>query len=75
MSDKAPLAKQLVPETAWQKSSYSGGGSGSDCVEVAPLHGGRAIRDSKNVQAGELRLTEAHMAAFLAGVKNAKLSY
>ncbi|MZG18651.1 DUF397 domain-containing protein, partial [Streptomyces sp. SID5914] len=31
----------------WQKSSYSGGGEGNDCVEVALDHPHIAIRDSK----------------------------
>lgn len=61
---------QEIPEDAWGKSSYSGTGSGSDCVEVAPLQGGRAIRDSKNKADGELRLTEDRMSAFLQSVKD-----
>lgn len=70
MTDKThELTTQAVPEDAWRKSSYSGGGSGSDCVEVALLRGGRAIRDSKNKSGGELRLSEDRMAAFLASVK------
>ncbi|RRR68743.1 DUF397 domain-containing protein, partial [Streptomyces sp. RP5T] len=31
----------------WQKSSYSGGGEGNDCVEIANLHSHIAVRDSK----------------------------
>lgn len=31
----------------WHKSSYSGGGAGDSCVEIAPLPTGVAIRDSK----------------------------
>lgn len=70
MTDKTrELTNQTVPEGAWRKSSYSGGGSGGDCVEVAPLCGGLAFRDSKNKRGGELRLTEARAAAFLASVK------
>ncbi|MFD4554375.1 DUF397 domain-containing protein [Streptomyces sp. NPDC058469] len=30
----------------WFKSSYSGG-SGTECVECAPLKGGTLVRDSK----------------------------
>ncbi len=33
--------------TAWRKSSYSDGSSGSDCVEVAFL-AGALVRDSKD---------------------------
>ncbi|CAM5693747.1 DUF397 domain-containing protein [Streptomyces aurantiogriseus] len=31
----------------WKKSSFSGGGEGNDCVEVADLNPLIAIRDSK----------------------------
>lgn len=31
----------------WRKSSYSGGGDGDACVEIAPLATRTAIRDSK----------------------------
>jgi Domain of unknown function (DUF397) len=38
-----------VPEFHFTKSSYSGGNSGQDCVEVAVNHPGVvAIRDSKD---------------------------
>lgn len=31
----------------WRKSSYSGGGDGDACVEIAPLPTRIAVRDSK----------------------------
>ncbi|WP_225838914.1 DUF397 domain-containing protein [Streptomyces sp. NK08204] len=31
----------------WQKSSYSGGGDGNTCVEIAHLDSHIAVRDSK----------------------------
>jgi hypothetical protein len=31
----------------WRKSSYSEGGDGNTCVEIAPIHTHVAIRDSK----------------------------
>jgi hypothetical protein len=31
----------------WRKSTYSGGGDGDTCVEIAPLPTRIAIRDSK----------------------------
>ena len=35
-----------TPDT-WQKSSYSGGADGNNCVEIAPRPTQVAIRDSK----------------------------
>lgn len=39
----------------WHKSSYSNG-SGNECVEVAKLRPGPALRDSKDPEGGALRL-------------------
>ncbi|MFI6011577.1 DUF397 domain-containing protein [Streptomyces sp. NPDC051243] len=36
----------ITPEN-WRKSSYSGGGDGNDCVEVATSPTHTAVRDSK----------------------------
>ncbi|MFV0135819.1 DUF397 domain-containing protein [Streptomyces sp. HMX87] len=37
-----------TPQTLrWQRSSYSGGGEGNDCVEIAELDDLIAVRDSK----------------------------
>ncbi|ONH57851.1 DUF397 domain-containing protein [Frankia sp. CcI49] len=45
------------------------GCSGSNCVEVAILpDGGRAVRDSKNLDGPAQRFTATEWAAFLAGV-------
>lgn len=54
-------------ELAWFKSSYSSSGDG-DCVEVAvtPRLDTIHIRDSKNRQGPELRLSLTAWAAFLA---------
>jgi hypothetical protein len=37
-----------VERLAWRTSSFSGGGNGSGCVEVAPLPTGIAVRDTKD---------------------------
>lgn len=55
-------------------SSYSGGGSANECVEVAhTADGGRAVRDSKDCAAG----TQFHGAeawgAFVAAVKDGRI--
>ncbi|WP_405817414.1 DUF397 domain-containing protein [Streptomyces sp. NBC_01390] len=37
----------MITPTRWRKSSFSGGGEGNDCVEIARLRTRVAIRDSK----------------------------
>ncbi|MEW1827957.1 DUF397 domain-containing protein [Streptomyces sp. NPDC088196] len=37
----------MITPDIWQKSSFSGGGQGDACVEVAHRHPHIAIRDSK----------------------------
>lgn len=60
-----------VPELAafdgrWKKSSRSSP-SGDNCVEVAVLPDGVAVRDSKNPTGGTLRFTPDEWDAFLGG--------
>jgi hypothetical protein len=52
----------------WFKSTYSGG-SDDNCVEVAFIKDGVAVRDSKDPAGGVLTYTLPEWAAFLAGVK------
>ncbi|WP_330317523.1 DUF397 domain-containing protein [Streptomyces platensis] len=55
-------------------SSYSGGGSANECVEVAhTVNGGRAVRDSKDRAAGTQFHGPAEWAAFVAALKNGHL--
>lgn len=51
-------------ELAWFKSSYSSSGSG-DCLEVAACPDTIHIRDSKNRQGPELRVSPTAWSAFL----------
>jgi hypothetical protein len=44
----------MTTSVQWRKSSYSGGGEGNDCVEIANLHTQIAIRDSKDPSRGVL---------------------
>ena len=37
----------MTTSDTWKKSSYSGGGEGNACVEVAHRHPRIAVRDSK----------------------------
>lgn len=57
----------------WRKSSYSGGTSGSDCVEVAALVGGVGVRDSKDPDGGHVTVDRASFAALLARVRSGAL--
>ncbi|MES4908227.1 MULTISPECIES: DUF397 domain-containing protein [unclassified Streptomyces] len=68
MRDKSELMAQDVPEDAWTKSSFSGGGSGGDCLEVAKLRGGVALRDSEN-PGMRIYLTDAEYRAYTQGVQ------
>lgn len=52
----------------WRKASYSSS-SGGDCVEVAPLPNGIAVRDSKNPHGPKLHLDSNAFAALLAHAK------
>ncbi|WP_411079063.1 DUF397 domain-containing protein [Streptomyces sp. cmx-18-6] len=61
-------SQQVVSPFA--KSSFSGGGSANECVEVAhTADGGRAVRDSKNPAGGLQFFGPGHWAAFIDGVK------
>jgi len=51
----------------WRKSSYSGGGN--DCVEVAFVDGGAAVRDSKDPEGGAFRLPAAGWQGLLDAVR------
>ncbi|HCU91368.1 MAG TPA: DUF397 domain-containing protein [Actinobacteria bacterium] len=60
-------AEAEITGAAWRKSSYSG--SGNNCVEVAQLPGGAAVRDSKNPGGGHLAFSADAWQAFIAGLK------
>jgi len=51
----------------WRKSSHSGGGN--DCVEVAFVAGGAALRDSKDPEGGAFRLPSSGWRGLLAAVR------
>ncbi|MEV4052048.1 DUF397 domain-containing protein [Amycolatopsis sp. NPDC049688] len=56
-----------VRESSWRKSSYSA--AGNECVEVAILGDGAAVRDSKDPHGGFFAVPEAAWTTFLAAVK------
>lgn len=52
----------------WRKSSRSNAG-GAQCVELAPVESGTAVRDSKNAEGPALVFPPSAFGAFLAGLK------
>jgi hypothetical protein len=55
----------------WRKSSYSS--AGQQCVEIAPLPGGLALRDSKDTSRTPLRYSVAQWTVFCEGVVSGAL--
>ncbi|MFF4825316.1 DUF397 domain-containing protein [Streptomyces sp. NPDC001312] len=53
----------------WRKSSFSGGGDGNTCVEIADLHTRIAVRDSKAPARATLSFPAAAFATFLGSLK------
>jgi hypothetical protein len=61
-------SKPDLTRARWRKSSYSGS-SGGECVEVADLTPGIAVRDSKNQRGPALLFPTAAWSAFVESVK------
>ncbi|MEU8693735.1 DUF397 domain-containing protein [Streptomyces sp. NPDC048665] len=55
----------------WYKSSYSGGGDGNTCVEVADLDTHIAVRDSKAPAGATLAFPAGSFILFLEALKTA----
>ncbi|MEU1045198.1 DUF397 domain-containing protein [Streptomyces sp. NPDC005897] len=53
----------------WSKSSFSGGGEGDTCVEIALLPGRIAIRDSKAPSQGTLTIPIGSFDALIQSLK------
>lgn len=53
----------------WRKSSFSGGGQGDACVEVAHHHPHIAIRDSKTPARATLTFPTPTFTAFVEALK------
>lgn len=58
-----------TPDT-WRKSSYSGGGQGDACIEIAQRSAHIAVRDSKGPAYGTLTFPVAAFAPFVESVKS-----
>lgn len=54
----------------WRKASRSNGSGGNNCVEVAFLDTGVAVRDSKDRQGPALLFTQAEWTAFVDSTKD-----
>ena len=54
----------------WKKGSRSNGNGGNNCVEVAFVDAGVAVRDSKNRQGPALMFTQAEWTAFVDSAKD-----
>ncbi|MEU4560279.1 DUF397 domain-containing protein [Actinoplanes sp. NPDC023936] len=63
------LAHQL-DGAVWKKGSRSNGSGGNNCVEVAILDKGIAVRDSKDQTGPALVFTEAEWTAFVDSAKD-----
>ncbi|MGW7383426.1 DUF397 domain-containing protein [Streptomyces sp. NPDC054794] len=60
----------MTTSTEWQKSSFSGGGEGNDCVEIANLDIHIAVRDSKAPARATLTFPSGAFATFIEALKN-----
>jgi hypothetical protein len=70
-NEQAGGAEAEFSRAAWRKSSYSN--AGGDCVEVAPLSGGRiGVRDTKERNGPVLVFTSDEWHAFLKGAKGSQ---
>ncbi|MFI6441142.1 DUF397 domain-containing protein [Streptomyces sp. NPDC050759] len=60
----------MTAMTQWKKSSFSGGGDGNACVEIAthPTH--IAVRDSKTPADATLTFLPGTFTTFLEGLKS-----
>ncbi|MBQ1090624.1 DUF397 domain-containing protein [Streptomyces sp. B93] len=53
----------------WRKASYSGGGEGNACVEIAHLGPHIAVRDSKQPTRARVTLRASAFTAFVESLK------
>ncbi|MFJ3665753.1 DUF397 domain-containing protein [Streptomyces sp. NPDC090106] len=59
----------MTTPSQWRKSSFSGGGEGNDCVEIANRHTRVAVRDSKAPARATLSFPPTTFAAFIEDLK------
>ncbi|HEV7897877.1 MAG TPA: DUF397 domain-containing protein [Planosporangium sp.] len=66
------MNREDLTRVAWRKSTRSN--SSGDCVEVAQLPDGVAVRDSKNPDGAILTFTAREWAAFIGGAKDGEFN-
>ncbi|MEU6716848.1 DUF397 domain-containing protein [Nonomuraea sp. NPDC046802] len=67
--------EEELATATWRKATASGG-TGGNCVEVAPLSGGRvAVRHSKDRSGPALVFTESEWAAFKDGMSKGEFDF
>ncbi|MBK3524256.1 MULTISPECIES: DUF397 domain-containing protein [Streptomyces] len=59
----------MTTSPLWKKSSFSGGGEGNDCVEVAHSHPHISIRDSKAPTRATLTFPATAFVRFIESLK------
>ncbi|MFF4017431.1 DUF397 domain-containing protein [Streptomyces sp. NPDC001843] len=59
----------MITHIVWRKSSFSGGGEGNDCVEIADLDTHMAVRDSKAPAGATLTFPTDAFTPFIEGLK------
>jgi hypothetical protein len=62
----------MTKDVVWQKSSFSGGGDSSNCVELAAHNSRIRLRESDD-PGTELAVTSAQLVRLLGGVKGGQL--
>ncbi|MEV0113339.1 DUF397 domain-containing protein [Streptomyces sp. NPDC050844] len=64
----------MATTITWQKSSFSGGGDGANCVELSATQSTVRLRES-DAPAAELTTTPACLAALIRGAKSAAFTH
>ncbi|MEU9988511.1 DUF397 domain-containing protein [Streptomyces sp. NPDC048045] len=64
----------MTQAVRWQKSSYSGGGDGNTCVEIADLDTHIAVRDSKVPARATLTFPASSFVPFVEALKESRPS-
>ena len=62
----------MTTPTQWKKSSYSGGGIGNACVEIAERPGRIAIRDSKAPASATVTVPADAFTTFVEALKTSR---